>query len=94
MGLFDGWKKRGRPRSNFSLEESRSIIESAIAEDMYIEPIWGSHKRISGAVFALEVSFISMGVIEKLLKHRNVRDIYFGPKKADTGKFMIKIFYG
>jgi len=94
MGFFDGWKKRGRPRSEFSIEESEELIRGTIDEDPHIEVFWTSHKKISGCIFSIDVGFLSFSNIEKLLKHKNVRDVYFGPKRNDTGKLTVKLFYG
>lgn len=93
MSLFGGWKKKGRPRSKFTLEESKTIIEDIMGEHPHLEVKWDSHKQLHPAVFSVDVGFISFSVVENFLKHRHVRDLYFGPKRGDTGKMTIKLFY-
>ena len=94
MSLFGGWKKKGRPRSKFTLEESKAIIEDVMGEHPHLEVKWSTHKQLLPAVFSVDVSYLSFSVIENFLKHRRVRDLYFGPKRGATGRLTIKLFYG
>ncbi len=97
MALFEVKKKRGRPRKKFELAESEKIIKSTLGRVKNVEVFWETHKRLSDNVFSINVKYISFYSIEMILKHRNVRDVYFNPFRTDHSKelqYTLKIVYG
>ena len=93
MGFFDGLRKRGRPKEDFTMAESRKILEQTIGRVIHTDIDWETHMKISGNVFSICVEHISLYSLEIMLKHRNVRDVYFNPKPFDTGKLILKVVY-
>jgi hypothetical protein len=93
MGLFDGLRKKGRPRESFTLEESRLILAETIGRMVHTRIDWETHRKISETVFSICVESISLYALELMLKHKNVRDVYFNPKPFDTGKLVLKMVY-
>lgn len=97
MGIFDIKKKRGRPRQNFTIKESEEILRSTLGRVKNMEIVWSSHQKINGNVFEINVKYISFQALELILKHRNVRDVYFNPYRSDHKKqleFCLRIIYG
>jgi len=93
MGFFDGLRKKGRPRENFTLEESRQILNETLGRMIHSSVAWESHKKISGSVFTVQVEFLSLYTLELMLKHKNVRDVYFTPQPLEPSRLLLKLVY-
>ena len=93
MGLFDGLRKRGRPRESFTLEESKQILKETLGRMVHIDVDWETHMKLSDTTFSICVEHLSLYSLELILKHKNVRDVYFNPKPFDTGKLILKVVY-
>ncbi len=94
MGLFDGLRKRGRPRKKFTLEESKEIILSTLGRMVHTEIDWESHRQVKDNVFLINVKYISLYSLEILLKHKNIRDVYFNSLKFNGNYLVLKLVYG
>ena len=93
MGLFDGLRKKGRPRQNFTIEESEQILKETLGRVIHLNIDWESHRKLAGNVFTVQVEYLSLYSLELVLKHRNVRDVYFKPQPLTPDRLLLKLVY-